>query len=301
MAIPGFQEFMLPALKLLSDKRVWPRVQLREAALDALGIVEPERSERNPRGRWIAAGRVSWAVVYLNQAGLLSRVSRGHVQITDRGLEVLGSNPSRIDAKFLKQFPEFLEFLGRTRSDESEDLQLGDPEAIDDPHQTLSDAVSAMEGAVASELLQRMKAQSPAFLEHAILKLMVAMGYAASPEMARHLGGPGDGGFDGVIHADALGLERVFLQAKRYEENAISRKDIQAFTGALSGAQATKGVFITTSRFTSEAKEFARTLHARVILIDGDELARLMVKHRVGVHVKEVFEIVEIDEDFFED
>jgi restriction system protein len=303
VSLPNFQEFMRPVLVLLSDGKTWNRAEIREGAATALNLPEEERTVRNERGTWILASRVHWATAYMFQARLIDRVGRGQVQITDRGREVLANNPGRIDVALLKQFPEFVEFLGRSGARKRDVATIDEPATeADDPYETLEDAALAIKNAVASELLQKVKAQKPVFLEHTILQLMRNMGYGASDESAKHLGGSGDEGFYGVIHQDALGLERVYLQAKRWKDDStVGRPEVQKFAGALQGAKATRGVFITTSRFTADALKYAANLPTRVVLIDGLELAELMVQYRVGVHVRETFDIVQVDDDFFDE
>lgn len=298
----NFQSFMRPVLELVNDGRAWHRVELRSACFDAMQLTPVQREFRNAKGTWIASSRVHWAVSYLVQAGLINRVARGHVQISDAGRLFLKAHEGPISVQHLKQFPSFQEFLGRIgkRDDDKSATTVLEESFSGDPHDVVQTAVESVNRAVASDLLARLKEQSPLFLEQAILRLMRNMGYGLSDESAKHLGGPGDEGFDGVIHQDALGLDRVYLQAKRYTENAVGRPDIQKFAGALQGARAATGVFITTSRFSAEAREYAANLPVRVALIDGNELADLMVEYRVGVQVRDKYEVVQLDDEFFE-
>lgn len=305
MAIPDYQSLMRPCLAALSDGRVWSAGDLRDAVAQSEGVTSDERDERHASGTGIFSGRVHWAVTYLAAAGAVTRVGRGRVQITTRGQELLASGPPRITQQDLMQFDEFEQFIeraraGSNRASRSENSRGSAPVAETDPQEQIDEAVREINAAVASELIDRIKSQSPKFLEQIVLDLMVAMGYGTTAGLVEHLGGSGDEGFDGVVHQDALGLERVYLQAKRYTDKGVGRPELQAFAGALQGAGATRGVFITTSRFTADAREFVDRIPARVVLIDGDELGRLLVKHGVGVQVKRSYNVVEVDDDIFE-
>ena len=312
MTIPDYQSLMRPVLEAINDGNVWASSALRDAVAAQLGLSDEDRQERLASGTRLFDSRVHWAVTYLNQAKVLSREGRAQIRITERGQELLTSGPARIDVKVLEQYPEFVEFISRWRSGKGTSgkggtadggggtNEVGGGDEVADPQERISEAVAAINTAVAAELVERIKSQPPEFLERIILDLMVAMNYGAILGRAEHLGGSGDEGFDGVIHQDALGLERVYLQAKRYTDNTVGRPAVQAFAGALQGAGANRGVFITTSKFTAEAKGFAERLPARVVLIDGPELGRLLVKHRVGVQVKETYDVVAVDDDVFD-
>lgn len=303
MTVPDYQSLMRPVLEAIKDGQVWFASDLRDAVAAQLGLNAEDRQAKLASGGQLFDGRVHWAVTYLNQAKALIRVARGQVKITERGKELLTSGPTKIDIQVLQQYPEFAEFLERARAGKPVQVSPSggvDPEEATNPQEQISQAVAAIDAAVAADLVERIKAQAPLFLERIILELMVAMNYGAILGKVEHLGGSGDAGFDGVIHQDALGLERVYLQAKRYTDRSVGRPDVQAFAGALQGAGANRGVFITTSRFSAEARDFADRLPARVILIDGPELGRLLVKYRVGVQVRESYDVVSVDDDFFD-
>lgn len=305
MTIPDYQSLMRPCLQALSDGHVRTAADLRDAVGQSEGITAEERDQRHASGTGVFSGRVHWAITYLAAAGAVTRVGRGRVQITTRGQELLASGPPRITQHDLLRFDEFQQFIERARVGSRRDGQgHSSPEdqsrTLADPQEQIDEAVKEINAAVANELVERIKLQSPRFLEQIVLDLMVAMGYGTTAGLVQHIGGSGDEGFDGVVHQDALGLERVFLQAKRYNDKGVGRPELQAFAGALQGAGATRGVFITTSRFTAEAREFVDRIPARVVLIDGDELGRLMVKHGVGVQVKRSYNVVEVDDDVFE-
>jgi restriction system protein len=306
MAIPDFQSLFRPVLTAVGDGQIWTLAAVRDEIAATLGITADERLERYGSGGRRYDSRVHWAVTYLAAAAAVTRVGRGQIQITDRGRELAADGPERITVRYLMRYPEFAEFYerataSRRRPAENEASEAESETPAVDPLEQISQSVDEIAAAVSSELLERIKAQPPDFLERIILDLMVAMGYGGTLGHAEHLGGSGDEGFDGVIHQDALGLERVYLQAKRFTDRTVGRPDIQGFAGALQGAGATRGVFITTSRFSSEARDFASRLPARVVLIDGPELGRLLVQYRVGVQVKHTFDVVEVDDDTFED
>lgn len=306
MAIPDFQSLLRPVLAAIDDGSVWTQVAVRDEIASALGITADERMERYGSGGRRYDSRVHWAVTYLAGAAAVTRVGRGRIQITERGRELAADGPERLTVRYLMRYPEFAEFYERATASRRPQTGSAAPESDTeapevDPLEQISQSVDEIAAAVASELLERIKAQPPDFLEQIILDLMVAMGYGGSVGHAEHLGGSGDEGFDGVIHQDALGLERIYLQAKRFADRTVGRPDIQGFAGALQGAGANRGVFITTSKFSAEARDFATRLPARVVLIDGAELGHLLVRYRVGVQVKHTFDVVEVDDDAFED
>ncbi len=269
-------------------------------------VSDEDRAVMLPSGRQpLFSNRVAWAVTHLAQAGLLDRPARGVTQITGRGSEVLTRCPDRVDMKVLRQFPEYEEFRARTkqRKGQSPGTVRDNGTSREDlsPRDAIEDVIDSAHSAVAADLLARVLKQPPAFLEQLVLRLLVKMGYGGLETPAEHLGAPGDAGLDGLIRLDRLGLDVVYVQAKRYTDRHVGRPDIQAFVGALHGAQATRGVFITTSRFSSEARDYAERVNARLILIDGPELAALMIEHDCGVIVEESFVLKQVDENFFEE
>ena len=304
LAVPDYESLMQPVLDVLSDDESRTAAALREEVAAKLELSDEDRAERIRSGSRLFDNRVHWAVSYLVQAGCLTRPRRGIVAITDRGRELLQAHPDRIDGNLLEQFPEFIEFKNRAgkKRKRSDVPATASTTAISStPKERLSEAVDEGNAAVADELIRRIREREPAFLEDVVLELLTAMGYGGREGAAEHLGRSGDEGLDGVIRQDALGLDRIYVQAKRYAaERSIGRPDIQAFVGALHGAQAERGVFITTSRFTDDARDYADRVNARLVLIDGEDLGDLMVSHNVGVQVEETFTLKEIDEDFFE-
>lgn len=307
MSNPDFQTLFRPVLETIADGAVWSMADVRDAVAVRSGVDADDREVRTASGGRQYDGRVHWAVTYLAQSSAVQRVARGRIQITPRGHELLAEGPERITWRYLLKYPEFAEFQARARASptngSSTSTDQGDVDSGPDvdPQEQIAGAIAEIDAAVAMEVIDRIKAQAPDFLERIIIDLMVAMGYGGHLGHTEHLGGSGDEGLDGVIHQDALGLERVYLQAKRFADKTVGRPDIQGFAGALQGAGATRGVFITTSKFSAEARDFATRLPARVVLIDGPELGRLLVQYRVGVQVKHTFDVVEVDDDAFED
>lgn len=300
MAVPDFQTLMRPVLQVTSDGKAWTNKEIADAVAGELGLDDTDLQERLSSGQPRLSNRVTWAIVYLSRAGALKRERRGISEITERGRSLLDQHPTRIDVSTLDQFEEFRAFLNK-KGPGRRSLETDVPDALEsDPIEQIEAAIASIDNAVAAELIDRIKTQPFDFLERLVLKLMRAMNYGVLEGSAQHLGGSGDEGFDGVIRLDALGLENVYLQAKRYTDNTVGRPAVQAFVGALTGAGATRGVFITTSRFTVDAKSYAKQVPLNVVLIDGDKLGQLLIQYRVGVQVKQDVSIVEIDEDFFE-
>lgn len=304
VAIPDYQTLMLPLLKRAEKKAV--RVpEIRDDIADEFHLSEAEREQLLQSGtQRVLENRLHWAKIYLSRAGLLETPTRGLFVATNLGRELLATKPEKIDNSLLKQYPSFLEFYkassrpGRTTdtsSEEAPQLKAATPEEqIESAYQTVHSALRA-------DLLNRILQNSPAFFEQLIVDLMVRMGYGGSHESAAaRLGRAGDGGIDGILNEDRLGLDRIYLQAKRYaQDNPVGRPDVQAFVGSLVGRGATKGVFVTTSKFSAQADEFVRHLTQRIVLIDGAQLADLMIEHNVGTRVSRTVEFKRLDEDFF--
>ena len=300
MAIPDFQSLMLPVLKLGATGEVRGRDAVQIIA-DQFNLSEQERAETVPSGtRTYILDRILWAVTYLVKAGLLQRPQRGCFTITEKGKEVLASKPESIDINFLKQFPEFEKFKTRKKPEGS--IQAREvTEESQTPRERIDSAYEEIFADLKSEVLQRILDASPQFFEKLLLNVLVAMGYGGSlKEAGKHVGKSGDEGIDGVINEDKLGLDIIYIQAKRYApENTVSRPDIQKFAGSLMGKGANKGVFVTTSSFSKKALEYAERITQRLILIDGEQLASLMIEHNVGVRLNHAVELKTIDEDFF--
>lgn len=300
MAIPDFQSVMRPVLHAVGDGVPLPLSALRVRIADVFQLTEEERKERLPSGnQTVINNRVGWARTYLNKAGLLTIPSKGMVQITDRGREALATGPARITVSWLKQFPEFADF-------HTAKPQVPDAAAVADgdlaettPDEQLAAAYQALQQSLADELLAQVRAATPGFFEQVVVDLMIAMGYGGSrKEAGKATQLTNDDGIDGIIKEDKLGLDVIYLQAKRWA-NTVHRPEIDKFIGALTRKRARKGVFITTSDFSNGAKDAALGLEIKVVLIDGIELARLMVEHNLGVSVKQVYEVKQIDSDYF--
>ncbi len=267
-----------------------------------LGLTELELSELLPSGKQTTfTNRVYWAKSYLGKAGLVALTRRGHFVITDRGRSVLASPPKSINIKFLETFPEFKLF--REVGDQTADVAPASEANLKDltPDEIIRSAHAELDKSLSAELLAKVLAAPPDFFERLVVLLLVAMGYGGSAaDAGRALGKSGDGGVDGVIDQDALGLDRIYVQAKRYADNKVSAGDIRDFFGSLDRFKASKGLFVTTSSFSGAAKETAELLSKRIVLIDGHFLTRLMIRYDIGCRVEEMIQIKKIDEDFFD-
>lgn len=300
MPIPDFQTIMLPLLTFTADAREHSLRESIDALAEQFALSEAERKELLPSGRQaMFDNRVGWASFYLKKSGLLESTKRGSFRITERGQDVLRQAPNIINIRYLDQFPGFAEF--RTASPEK-------PSAINNqadictestPEEMLESAYQGMRQGVAAELLQTIKSCSPAFFEKLVIDVLVTMGYGGTRKDAgTAVGRSGDGGIDGIIKEDRLGLDVIYIQAKRWE-NPVGRPEIQKFAGALQGQRAKKGVFITTSVFTKDAQDFVLHIENKIVLIDGDLLANLMIDHNVGVSLLASYELKRVDMDYF--
>jgi restriction system protein len=298
MAIPTFQEITLPLLTLASDGQVRSLATARKELAAHFRLTEAEETELLPSGRQGRfANRVAWAKVYLERAGVLASPGRGQFQITPRGREILANPPEILDIKYMERYPEFREFRSKPQESATtpvENAELGTPE------EALEAAYQSIRAGLASELLERVKSSSPRFFELLVVELLLKMGYGRAGGNGEAIGKSGDEGIDGVIAEDRLGLEMVYLQAKRWE-GTVGRPEIQKFVGALHGQRAKKGVFITTGVFSSEAVNYVRTIDPRVALIDGTQLAQFMIDYNVGVALSQSYEVKKIDSDYFEE
>jgi len=275
---------------------------------DRLGLTEDEREEMLPSGKQrLLHNRVHWAKFYMTKAGLIDSPKRGVFVISPTGRQLLASNPGRIDVDTLKRIPAFADYYSQYSSSASspETAEVTAASSISDatPEEQIDAAHAVLTAALKADLLQRVLEQSPFFFERLIVDLLVAMGYGGSHEdAAQQLGKSGDGGIDGVIDEDRLGLDRIYVQAKRYAVgSSVGRPEVQGFVGSLVGRGASKGVFVTTSTFSKHAIDYARGLQQRVILIDGSQLTELMIEFGVGVRTSRAIEVKRVDEDFFVD
>lgn len=304
MAVPDFQTLMLPVLREFADGKPRPTREVRERVARALELSEQDLGEMLASGHQSRfANRTAWAHVYLKQAGLLDSVRRGTYQITERGRSVLESPPDRITIPYLMRFPEFVAF--RNVGGSGEGGQTDQETTVDavaaelTPDEQIRIGYRRLRSNLAVQLLDRVKQASPGFFENLVVELLVAMGYGGSHEdAAKVVGRSGDGGIDGIIKEDRLGFDSIYVQAKRWE-NVVGRPTIQQFAGALQGQRARKGVVITTSGFTEDARRYAESLQTTIILIDGPQLAQFMIDFGVGVSEVEALKLVRVDEDYF--
>jgi restriction system protein len=305
MPVPDFQTLMLPVLMLYADGKEHASSEAGEPLAKQFHLTQDDIAERLPSGRQTRfRNRVAWAHSYLKQGGLLESPRHGRYQITARGREALASNPSRVDIDFLERYPEFQEFRTRSGSNtsvvpEAGAVALTTSETELTPDEQVRLGAARHRTLLAGLLIERVKQAPPAFFENLVVELLVAMGYGGShADAAKVVGRAGDGGIDGIIKEDRLGFDSIYVQAKRWE-GPVSRPIVQQFAGALQGQRARKGVVITTSTFTREAVEYAAGLQSTIILLDGRQLAELMVDYGIGVADVDTIRIKRIDEDYF--
>jgi restriction system protein len=301
--IPDYQTLMRPVLEGAMNGEV--RISdIVEQLANKFELTDEERNELLPSGKQTRfSNRVNWAKSYLKQAGLVKATKRAHFVITERGREALADKSADINRSYLLRFPEFQEFQSRLRGNETDPVTVShvDEPSIT-PDEVLRAAHKSINAALSAELLDRVREASPAFFENLIVELLLAMGYGGTSEDAgRALGKSGDDGIDGVIDQDPLGVDQIYVQAKRYNEgNNIGAGAIRDFFGALSLKKAQKGIFVTTSSFSQSAVETARALSSRIVLIDGAQLAKLLIRYNIGCRDEEILHVKKIDEDFFE-
>lgn len=301
MPVPDFQSLMLPLLRQVADQKEYKFRDLIEALASEFNLSESDRKEVLASGRQpVFDNRVGWARTYLKKAGLLESSRRAYLSISTQGMAVLNQNPSRIDIKFLRQFPAFLEFQNAGRSNnEGEELNI--ESSIQTPEELLDQAYQRIRKDLAAELLSKVLELSPAFFERLVVELLVKMGYGGSIQDAgKAVGRSGDEGIDGTIKEDKLGLDIIYIQAKRWKPgNVVGRPEIQKFVGALAGQGAKKGIFITTSSFTREALDYSPRNETKIVLIDGAYLAQLMIDYNLGCATDQVYEVKKVDGDYF--
>lgn len=304
MTIPSYEELM-PTVLRHSTKEWLVRDAVAHIS-EELELTEDELAETLPSSNEkLISSRVQWALTYLVQAGLVERPRRAHFIITESGRVVLANDLDKLNSKYLQTIPAFQDFLSRKGTRKSSGkTQISTPLVENytnkNPEELIGQAYEEIESELSEQILERILQNSPAFFEHLVVKLLSSMGYGKPDTFAEVMGKVGDGGIDGIIHQDKLGLDVVYIQAKRYAVgNTVSRPELQAFVGTLAGVSAHKGVFVTTSRFSSGAMEYLKTVSARVITIDGQQLADLMIEYEVGVRIKRTLEIHRVDEDFF--
>jgi len=307
MTVPDYQSVMLPLLRFAGEKN--EEISTGEAVevlAKEFGLTDEDLKEMLPSGiQSTFINRVGWASTYMKKAGLLEATRRGYYRITSRGIELLKKQPKVINVKVLKQYPEFVEFqqLKGTRSGDRESPSHA---ALDvttaTPSEALETAYENLRDELADELLARIKKASPSFFERVVVELLVKMGYGGSrADAGKAIGKTGDGGIDGIIKEDKLGLDVVYIQAKRWENNPVGRPDVMQFAGALQAQKANKGIFITTSRFTDDARIYVSQIGSKIVLIDGEQLTSLMIEHDVGVSTISMYPVKKIDTDYFDE
>jgi restriction system protein len=298
MTIPDFQTIMLPLLKFLSDGYEHSTRETIEHIIDYFKLSEEEKRELLPSGRQpMIDNRVGWSRTYLKKAGLIDSARRGWLKITERGRDVLKENPPVIDVKYLERFPELIEF--RTIRKHGQETVEQEHYKNQTPSELLESGYERIRSALAQDLLESIKGCSYEFFERLVVELLLNMGYGGSRKDAGEaIGKSGDGGVDGIIKEDKLGLDVIYLQAKRWD-GTVGRPEIQKFVGALHGQRAKKGIFITTSDFSKDAKDYVSNIETKIVLIDGQTLAQYMIDNDVGVSKLATYEIKRIDSDYF--
>lgn len=296
MAIPDFQTIMLPLLRFCADGKEHANQESLNALATEFGLTNDERKKLLPSGQQrVFDNRVAWARAHMKMALLIENPRRGIFRITRRGKFILEQSPPSIDLKFLRQFSEYVDAREKPKSDAS----TVTAEEAQTPEEQIEQAYETLRENLAGELLQQLKSASPSFFEKVVVDVLVRMGYGGSlKDAGQAIGRSGDEGIDGVINEDRLGLDSIYIQAKRWE-GTVSRPEIQKFAGALQGKRATKGVFITTSDFSEGSRDFASNISSKIILIDGNQLADLMIEYGVGVSTIVTYELKKLDSDFF--
>lgn len=298
MAIPDFQTIMLPLLEVAGDGVQRSSKEIRAELAVKFDLDESELAELIPSGRApVFANRVAWAIVFLQRAGLLERPKRAHYVITAEGISVVESKPDRVDVQYLQRYPSFAEW--RNASNKAEKETADSEISVQTPEEILDTGYMRLREQLAVELLEQVKSSSPAFFERLVVELLVNMGYGGSiKDAGSAIGKSGDEGIDGIIKEDRLGLDIIYVQAKRWV-GTVGRPEVQKFVGALHGRHARKGVFITTGSFAQSAVDYAVGIDPKVILIDGRRLAEFMIDYNVGVTTREIYEVKKIDSDYF--
>lgn len=304
MAVPDYQSLMLPLLRLAYDKKAKTLAEAEGLLCEEFGLSEADRSQRLPsKQQTVIRNRVGWASFYLKSAGLLEKPKRGVFYITDQGRQVVASGTASIDIPFLMKFEAFRQFYtkGASSGEQIESTPASPSPSDKTPDEVLQAAYASLRQELAADILDRLIKTSPDFFETIVVELLVAMGYGGSLQDAgQKLGKSGDGGVDGIIKEDRLGLDVIFVQAKRWQDK-VGRPEIQKFVGALQGQRARKGVFMTTSGFSADAVDYVTKIETKVVLLDGIQIAELMIDHNVGVSPVSTFIVKRVDSDYFDE
>jgi restriction system protein len=301
MAVPGYQDFMLPLLQLTADGQEHAVAESADQLADQLKLTAEDRKEMLPSGTMTRLmNRVHWACTYLRKSGLLETTRRSHFRLAKRGSDALAQKLKRIDNDFLSQFPEFVEFKTKKSNGSEPDIR-DSAVSLETPAEIMESGYQNLRHTLAEELLERVRKCSPSFFERMVVDLLVAMGYGGSRQDAgAAVGRSGDDGVDGIIKEDKLGLDAVYIQAKRWE-NPVGRPVVQSFAGSLEGHRARKGVLITTSQFSAEAREYVTRIEKKIVLIGGEQLAQFMIDHGIGVSEVATYTVKKVDADYFGD
>ncbi|MCR9074575.1 MAG: restriction endonuclease [bacterium] len=300
MSVPKYQRLFLPILEFASDQETHKIGEAIDAVANYFDLDEASRKELLPSGTQTRLyNRTTWAITYLEKAGLLCKPKRGCFEITEDGLSLLHSDPRVIDNDTLLQYESFQEF--RDKKNTTEDQASTEDDSDGTPEELIEQSITILNQSLAGEVSEALSTVDPGRFEQIVVDLLVAMGYGGSrADAARVIGKPGDGGIDGTIKEDRLGLDVIYVQAKRWQ-GPVGRKEIQSFAGSLEGERASKGIFITTSSYTRNAIEYVKNIGKRIILIDGEQLAELMITHGVGVTRARAYTISKLDSDYYED
>lgn len=302
--IPKYHEIMLPLLKYLSDGKEHGLNETHDALAEQFKLSDTELRELLPSGKQtIFRNRVGWARTYMKKAGLVISTKRAHFKISERGIELLKEKPSKIDAQFLTRYDEFVKFksIKKEKDTTPEKITAINDDIEQTPEESLEYAYQKLHSQLSKEVLEIVKNCSPSFFENLVIDLLITMGYGGSrKEAGQAMGKSGDGGIDGIINEDKLGLDVIYLQAKRWD-NVVPVKEIRDFTGALASKKARKGIFITTSSFPNTVYEFVKQVEYKIILIDGERLANLMIEYNIGLSTANTYHVKTIDSDYFEE
>ncbi len=300
MSVPDFQSMMLPLLETIADGKEYSNRQVADLLTDRFALTDNDLQQMLPSGaRTIFTNRLAWAKAHLKKAGLLESPSRGTLLITAKGRDVVNQHPNKVNIRFLKQYPGYVWHRAKKAEHEAEEV---DNESENTPEELLEASYQTLRDELAADLLEKVKSCSPLFFERLVVRLLVAMGYGGSlADAGQAIGRSGDEGIDGIIKEDKLGLDVVCIQAKRWNSNSVGREAVQAFAGSMEGYRARKGVFITTATFTKGAIEYVKQIERRIVLIDGEQLAELMIDHGIGAKTVQTYSLKAVDIDYFVD
>jgi restriction system protein len=303
MPIPFFQELMLPILNIAAEKGTedFSNKELQEKLSQIFQLTEDEKNEMLSSGKQkVIINRIAWAVIHLKRAGLIDSERRGYYKITPKGIQVVKQKPETVNLKFLEQFDTYKEWRSGFESKNGKAKIILKDEENSTPQELMVSAYAISRADLASQLKEKLRHCSPEFFEMLVVDLLVKMGYGGSlADAGKAVGKSGDGGIDGIIKEDKLGLDTIYIQAKRWTDTTVGRPDIQQFAGALQAQRANKGVFLTTAKFSKEALDYVTKIGSKIVLIDGEQLAELMIDNNLGVSIEKTYEIKKIDSDYF--